>query len=155
MRCWIGKFRRPLLLIAAGAIALAGISFAAMERGPHFELVAANPSISIDTDKLRPGDARFFAYKDPAGNQLRFLLERDSTGRVQAAFDACRRCYIYHRGYAVSGGDLVCRFCGNHYRLEAMSSGLASCAPVMLPLEMNGRTAKINPVDLERGRSLF
>jgi len=155
MRASLGKFRRPLLLTAVGAIVLAGISFAAIARGPHFELVVANPSISIDTNNLRPGDARFFAYRDAAGNQLRFLLARDSTGRVQAACDACRRCYVYHRGYAAAGGDLICRFCGNHYRLAAMSSGLASCAPVMLPLEMRGRTAKIKPADLERERSLF
>ncbi|HYB90464.1 MAG TPA: Fe-S-containing protein [Candidatus Binataceae bacterium] len=155
MRTSARKFRRRLVLIAVGVLVIAGISLAGIARGPHFELVAGNPLINIDTSNLRPGDARFFAYRDPAGAQLRFLLARDSTGRVQAAFDACRRCYVHRRGFAASNGNLTCRYCGNRYKFEAMSSGLGSCAPVMLPFKMNGRAANIDPADLERERGLF
>ncbi len=98
---------------------------------------------------------RFFAYRDPAGDQIRFLLARDATGRTKAAFDACERCYMYHKGYAGSRGAIFCRFCGNRYKLEAMESGLASCVPVKLPFQMNGRTVNIKPADLESERGLF
>lgn len=126
-----------------------------MASGPQFTQVSANPSISIEIKDLGPGDVRFFTYRDRAGDQIRFLLARDATGRVKAAFDACKGCYMYHQGYVNSRGDLVCRFCGHQYKLEAMESGLASCVPVKLPFQTAGHTVNIKPADLERQRGLF
>ena len=60
----------------------------------------------------------------------------DSAGRVKGAFDACQRCYIYHQGYLNSAGELICRFCGNRYKLEAMEFGLESCVPKKLPFQV-------------------
>ena len=98
---------------------------------------------------------RFFEYRDQAGDQIRFLLARDATGRIKAAFDACKQCYIYHKGYASSGGGLLCKFCGNRYKLEAMESGLASCVPMKLPFQVAGQTVTIKSADLESARGLF
>jgi uncharacterized membrane protein len=152
----IGKFRgRTRFFIAAGLLVLAAILFGVIAAGPRYTPVSANSSISIETNDLRQGDVRFFTYRDRAGDQIRFLLARDATGRTKAAFDACQRCYMYHKGYAGSRGDLFCRFCGNRYKLEAMESGLASCVPVKLPFQMKGRTVNIKPADLERARALF
>ena len=111
-----------------------------MARGPQFTQVSANPSVSIEINDLQPGDVRFFIYRDRAGDQIRFLLARDAAGRIKGAFDACQRCYMHHKGYASSRGDLICRFCGNRYKLEAMESGLASCVPIKLPLQVTGHT---------------
>jgi uncharacterized membrane protein len=150
------KFRgRAGALISAGVLAAAAIALAAMARGPQFTPVNANPTISIETNDMRPGEVRFFAYQDRAGDRIRFLLAPDSTGRIKAAFDACERCYIYDKGYFYPHGDLVCRYCGNRYKLEAMESGLASCVPVKLPFQMTGNTATIKPADLEGERGLF
>ncbi len=124
-------------------------------RRPQFTPVDANALARIGINDLRPGEVRFFAYRDRAGEQIRFLLARDSTGRTKAAFDACQRCYVYHKGYVNSGEDLVCRYCGNHYRLEAMESGLASCVPVKLRVHVTGQTVSIKSADLERERGLF
>jgi len=152
----IAIFRgRKALLIGAGALVVVAISLSALARGPEFTLVSANPSISIETDNLRRGDVRFFEYRDHAGDQIRFLLTRDSTGRVKGALDACQRCSMYGKGYVCSRGYLVCRYCGNRYKLEAMESGLASCVPVKLPFQMTGDTVNIKPADLERERGLF
>jgi uncharacterized membrane protein len=152
----IGRVRgRTGFFIAAGFLALAAILFAAIAAGPRYIPVSANSSVSIETNDLRQGDVRFFTYRDQAGDQIRFLLARDATGRTKAAFDACARCYMYHKGYVSSRGDLLCRFCGNRYKLEAMESGLASCVPVKLPFQMKGRTVDIKPADLERERGLF
>jgi uncharacterized membrane protein len=82
-------------------------------------------------------------------------LARDSAGRIKAAFDACERCYIYRKGYVSSGGNLVCRFCGNRYHLESMEAGLASCVPVKLPVQLLGQNAQIKAADLERERVMF
>jgi uncharacterized membrane protein len=152
----IGRLRgRTGFFIAGGLLALAAILFAAIAAGPRYIPVSANSSVSIETNDLRQGDVRFFAYRARAGDQIRFLLARDATGRTKAAFDACERCYIYHKGYASSRGALFCRFCGNKYKLEAMESGLASCVPVKLPFQIAGHIVSIKPADLENARGLF
>lgn len=142
------------LLIGAAVLVVVAISLAGMAREPQFTPVSANPSISIETNDLRPSNVRFFEYRG-SGDEIRFLLARDARGRIRAAFDACQRCYIYHKGYVSSRGDLVCRFCGNRYKLEAMESGLVSCVPKKLPFQMTGQTVNIKPSDLERERGLF
>jgi len=146
---------RTGFFIAAGVLALVAVLFGAITAGPRYTLVSGNSFISIETNDLRQGDVHFFTYRDRAGDQIRFLLARDATGQTKAAFDACKRCYMYHKGYASSRGTLLCRFCGNRYKLEAMESGLASCVPVKLPFQIIGRTVNIKPVDLERERGLF
>jgi len=152
----IGRVRgRTGFFVAAGFLALVAILFAVIAAGPRYTPVSANSSISIETNDLRQGDVRFFAYRDRAGDQIRFLLARDATGRTKAAFDACERCYMYHKGYASSRGALLCRFCGNRYKLEAMESGLASCVPVKLPFQIAGHIVNIKPADLESARGLF
>ena len=62
---------------------------------------------------------------------------------------------MYGEGYASSHGYLVCRYCGNRYKLDAMESGFVSCVPVKLPFQTTGHRVNINPADLERGRGLF
>jgi uncharacterized membrane protein len=117
------------LLIGTVVLVLVAISLAGMPRGPQFTPVSANPSITIETKDLRSGNVRFFKYRDRAGDQIRFILARDSTGRVRAAFDACQSCYIHHKGYV--------NF------------------PVKLPFQRTGKTVTIRPADLERERGLF
>jgi uncharacterized membrane protein len=152
----ISSFRgRTALLIAAAALVAVAVSLSALARAPEFTPVSANPSINIETNDLERGNIRFFTYRDRAGDQIRFLLARDSTGRIKGAIDACERCSMYHKGYVNSRGDLVCRYCGNRYKLETMESGLASCVPVKLPFQMTGHTVNIKPADLERERGLF
>jgi uncharacterized membrane protein len=156
MRASLGKFRgRTGFFVAAGLLALAAILFGVIAAGPRYTPVSATSSISIETNDLRQGDVRFFTYRDRAGDEIRFLLARDAAGRTKGAFDACERCYMYHKGYASSRGALLCRFCGNRYKLEAMESGLASCVPVKLPFQMTGHTVNIKPADLEREQGLF
>lgn len=128
----------------------------AMTRGPRFTQVDAFPLVRIGIGDLRPGETRFFAYRDRVSDQIRFVLARDSAGQqIRAAFDACQRCYIYHQGYASTAGNLICRFCGNRYPLDAMESGLASCIPVKLPVQVIGQTVQIKAADLERERGMF
>lgn len=142
------------MLIAVGLLVLAAVFAGTMSR-PRFALVTGERLVNIDTKDMRPGSVRFFRYRDRTGDEVRFLLARDSAGQIKAAFDACERCYMYHKGYEHAGNFLVCRFCGNRYRLEAMEAGLASCVPVKLPIEVVGQTVKIKSADLEREHGLF
>lgn len=154
MGVYISKRWRRWFIVGIGAVMLAASSLA-IATGPRFTEVLANPLINIGTGDLRPGEARFFAYQDDAGKKLRFLLARDSNGNIVGAADACEHCYSYGKGYKCSHGELICRYCGNRYKLNALGSGVASCVPVKMPFRMRGQTAEINPADLERNRGLF
>jgi len=151
----IAKLRGRRALLILGALVAVSIWLSTTGTGPHFTTVSANPFVSIDTGSLHSGDAHFFAYRDRAGDKIRFLLARDSTGQIKGAFDACRSCAMYRAGYTCSGGSLVCGYCGNRYKLEAMETGRASCVPVKLPMQVTGHAVVIQPADLERERELF
>ena len=144
----------PLVVIGLST-AVCLMALLGIDRGPHFTQVAGDGVVGIETYHLRPGSAEFYSYRDRAGKELRFLLARDSAGALHAAIDACQRCYTYHKGYLTSDGYLVCRLCGNRYKLAAMSKGLASCVPVKLPFKTDGHTAKIDTAELEHNRHLF
>jgi len=151
----IQRFRRWAAIPVATVLATGAILLFKSARSPQFTQVTANPEIRVGIKDMQPGEVRFFVYEDRVGQRIRFLLARDSTGQIKAAFDACERCYLYHKGYISSGGDLICKYCGNHYKLETMQSGLASCIPVKLPIQTVGQTATIKSAELERQRGLF
>jgi uncharacterized membrane protein len=147
---------RRFKLILFGLLLTGAASFFVSTRAPSFISVTSDSGLLIiPADKLAKGQVRFYSYRGRAGEELRFILGRDSSGEVHAAMDACERCYKYHKGYVWSHGYLLCKFCGNRYRLVAMESGLASCVPVKLPIQVTGQKVKIKSADLERQRGLF
>jgi uncharacterized membrane protein len=145
----------PFVVIGAVMAALFLTALLGVAHGPHFIQVSGDGVVAIPTHDLKPDSVKFYSYSDRAGAELRFLLARDSGGTLHAAMDACRRCYTYHQGYVTSDGYLVCKLCGNRYKLAAMSKGLASCVPVKLSIKTDGQTAKIGTAELERNRGLF
>jgi uncharacterized membrane protein len=147
--------KRTLGFIALSLVVMGTASFSIEMRGPSFISVSGGDSLIIPTDTLDRGQVRFYSYRARAGEELRFILGRDSSGRIHAAMDACQRCYTYHKGYGTSRGYLVCKWCGNRYKLEAMESGLASCIPVKLPIQVTAQRVKIKSADLEHERRLF
>ena len=148
------KFRWTRAFLAC-ALLLAIVSLGSWLRQPGTTPVSGFDSVSISLSTLGKSGVRFYSYRDRAGDELRFILARDSRGGVHAVMDACERCYNYHKGYAASHGYLVCRLCGNRYKLETMESGLASCVPAKLPIKVLGQYAKIKSADLEQHRGLF
>jgi uncharacterized membrane protein len=70
-------------------------------------------------------------------------------------FDACRQCFAFHRGYRIARGELICRVCGNHYPIDRMTEGKASCVPVSLQHEDDSGIVHIKTADLKAGRALF
>ena len=117
--------------------------------------VGGRNELAIRLNTLLPGAARFFCYQDDAGRKLRFILARSRDGKVLAAFDACRRCYAAHEGYMAKDGQLVCRRCGNAYKIGQMAKGKASCVPVHLKIKQHAEQAVIKVSDLEAKRGLF
>jgi uncharacterized membrane protein len=145
-----------LKLILLALVTAGTASFFITSQPPSFISVRSDSdSVIITTDTLGRERVKFYSYRDRAGEEVRFILARDSNGEVHAAMDACERCYTYQKGYISSHGYLVCKWCGNRDKLQAMESGLASCVPIKLPIQVMGQRVKIKPADLEHYRALF
>ncbi len=142
-----------LAAIVVVAVAVVGwFVFAAQARCVP---VFGGASISINVAKLKPGQAQTYCYTTDAGQRLRFILARGADGKVRSVFDACRQCYVYHRGFSFSHNQLICRVCGNHYPMEHMTEGKASCVPATLAHESSGGMVIIRTADLKSGKYLF
>ena len=147
---------RTLKLLLLALLAAGAVSFVITGQAPSFIFVRSDSDlVTVPTDTLSREQVGFYSYRDRAGEELRFILARDSSGEVHAAMDACQRCYTYHKGYIWSHGYLVCKFCGNRYKLQTMESGLGSCVPVRLPIRPVALSVTIKSADLEHERGLF
>jgi uncharacterized membrane protein len=147
---------RRLVWAGVGIAAVAGIAaIGSPMMRPRCAQVAGVSVIEIPLAKLMRGATEFFCYRDNAGERIRFILARDANGHVNAVFDACRQCYTFHKGYTVSGNYVVCRLCGNRYRIRNMRTGKASCVPVPLPVERKGKQLEVKVADLKKGGALF
>ncbi|MDO8432012.1 MAG: Fe-S-containing protein [Candidatus Binatus sp.] len=141
--------------IAAGAALAVGAIYLAVSATSNCSAVSGNGNVNVNIASLLRGHAKMFCYTDDAGKKLRFVLARGMDGEVRSVFDACRQCFTFHRGYQVVAGELICRVCGNHYAIDRMAEGKASCVPERLPHEGNAQTVKIKTSDLSAGRALF
>ena len=143
--------------ILGGAVLAAGVGFLIFTSTSNCRMVtgAGRDAIEVNVSALRPGSAQLFCYTDDAGKRLRFVLARGTDGKVRSVFDACRQCFAFHRGYRVVGGELICRVCGNHYRIDRMTEGKASCVPASLPHEDGSGTVRIRTADLQAGHAFF
>jgi uncharacterized membrane protein len=140
--------------VLLGICIIAAVIASPMVR-PRCTQISGSTTLTIPLAKLARGAVHFFCYRDNAGDQVRFVLARGADGRMQSVFDACRQCYKFHRGYTSSGAELICRLCGNRYKIKDMHVGKASCVPVSLPVAQNGDAVRVKITDLKNGRSLF
>jgi len=150
MRRFKIKARYGLILIVVAIAAAAMLTFPA--RCIH---VSGAELLSIPVADLARGQAQTYCYDDRAGEKIRFVLARDSDGKIHSVFDACRQCYSSHKGYRVVGDAIVCRLCGNRYPINHMMVGKASCMPVELPHQEAAGAVQVKAADLRKGRELF
>jgi uncharacterized membrane protein len=146
---------KTIAIGAGGLVLIAAVALAWTARNPICKAVSGVGTVNIDVSSLARSMARTFCYLDDAGRELRFVLARGADGKVRSVFDACRECFIYHRGFAVADGNLVCRVCGNRYPIDHLHEGKASCVPVKLPHQESAGTVQIKTSDLASGHSLF
>jgi len=147
--------RQIMLKILGGLVLAAGAAFLIFTLTSDCTTVNGGDDVAVNVSAMRPGSARVFCYTDDAGKRLRFVLARGHDGKVRSVFDACRQCFAFHRGYRVVGGELICRVCGNHYSIDRMTEGKASCVPVSLPHEDDPGIVHIKTADLKAGHALF
>jgi uncharacterized membrane protein len=141
--------------ILGGAVLAAGVGFLVFTSTSNCLMVTGSDTINVNVAAMRPGRGQLYCYTDDAGRKLRFVLARGTDGKVRSVFDACRQCFAFHRGYRVVRGELICRVCGNHYPIDRMAEGKASCVPVSLPHEDASGVVRIRTADLEAGHALF
>jgi uncharacterized membrane protein len=111
--------------------------------------------VTIPLSRLVRGRAGFFCYRDHTGARIRFILARDEHDGVHLALDACEQCGRYHLGYKAGDDEILCRYCGNRYRLNEMEKGKASCIPVKLPYAQRGDNVEIKVLDIEKRQAQF
>ena len=134
------------LRIAAAALLLAS---------PACINVTGTDSVRLDASQIVEGSGRDYCYRGAEGRKLRFVLARDSHGKLHTLIDACQLCYQYHHGYEISGDELICRVCGNRYRLEHLERGIASCVPIGLAHEEKGNQVTVKVSDLTAANGFF
>jgi uncharacterized membrane protein len=144
-----------LFLGTISALIVVGALLAGPFERPGCTSLRGADYLEVSLSQLPYSSARFFCYRDNSGERLRFLLARDSRGKVYSVFDACRQCFKFHKGYIVKDGYVICRLCGTRYKLSDIRKGKASCVPVSLPLERQGDKVEVKVADLERGKALF
>jgi uncharacterized membrane protein len=149
--------RTTKLKIVAGMLLAAGAAFLTFTAIADCIPVSSDAAgqLGISAVAIRPGHAQLFCYTDDAGKKLRFILARGDDGKVRSVFDACRQCFTFHRGYRIAGGELICRVCGNHYPLDHMTQGKASCVPVSLPHEGDSGIVHLKTADVKTGHAFF
>jgi len=143
------------LKILGGLVLAAGAAFLIFTATSDCTAVTGSDDVAINVSALRSGSAQRFCYTDNAGKRLRFVLARGDDGQVRSVFDACRQCFTFHRGYRLVAGELICRVCGNHYPIDHMTEGKASCVPAGLPHQDDSGIVHIKTADLRAGRALF
>ena len=149
------KRARRIWIAIAGLGAISAVALAVPAMRPLCTAVTGRARISIPLAQLATGAASFFCYHNDAGERLRFVLARDNQGVVHSIIDACRQCGKFHEGYTSSKDELICRVCGNRYKLAAIEKGEASCVPLALPIRQNGDRVEINVSDLKQRSRLF
>ena len=147
--------RSSRLRILGGLILSAGAAFLVFTANSECTMVTGSDEVAVNVPRLHSDSAQLYCYKDEAGKRLRFVLARGEDGKVRSVFDACRQCFSFHRGYRISGGELICRVCGNHYPIDRMTEGRATCVPVSLPHHEDGSKVEIKVSDLKSGAALF
>jgi Membrane iron-sulfur containing protein FtrD-like len=127
------QFRHLFIVAGAGTPG----SKLVVQPGQPALLIAAPPV--ADRGRRDPAAARHFPIGVACGR----------------APDACQRCYAYRHGFRSSGRYLICRVCGNRCKLDKVTTGIASCAPVNLRYQSTGKTVQIQTSDLKGASSFF
>ena len=147
--------RIKLIVLLLACVVGVGGAMIYLSAPPSCTLVKGNKIVEVDASGLARGSVGTYCYRDAAGKKLRFLLARSLDGKLSAVFDACRQCFVYHRGYESAGNELICRVCGTHYKLEHIEDGKASCVPVSLAHTASTNSVTIKVSDLLSGSVWF
>jgi uncharacterized membrane protein len=123
---------------------------------PKYPVVHAdNGIVKIPLNEVNDGRVHFFSYKS-GGKSVNFFIRMDGAEKLHACFDACYTCYKKKKGYRVEGTDIICNECNTKFRLaDETWKDVGGCAPIALPMEIQGNFILFKAADLGRGEKLF
>jgi len=93
------------------------------------------PVIPTDTDIIIPiseisETAKFYPVIID-GTRLEVIAVKAPDGSLRTAFNACQVCYASGRGYyKQQGAVLICRNCGNRFRMNQVGIVSGGCNPI-------------------------
>jgi len=148
-----GRAARALVCLAA--LTLAAASGCMRSRAKYPEVRALDGTVSVVTEEIAAGGARFFTFRDRSGRTADFFVYRESGGTARAALDACRTCARWKKGYRLEGDRMVCIYCGMRFELDHLADGIGSCVPIALPVSRGGDRIHIAAEALEEGLRYF
>ncbi len=119
-----------------------------LRRTPAERVEAQSGRLVIPVDALEPEEFHRFAYDDGDGHAIRFIVFKDESGRVRAAYDACVLCGT--KGYLKRGKELICLACGAAIYAPTVGRE-GGCNPIPLPYSIAGGTLVISVDALLQG----
>ncbi len=111
--------------------------------------------VIIPLSEVNDGKVHFYTFKK-SGKKTNFFVRTDSSGKVDAYFDACFTCYKHKKGYRVEGSDLVCNECGMHFPIAAEQwDNSQGCSPILLKSTIDNGQLVMDTELLKKGSKLF
>ncbi|NSW76414.1 MAG: DUF2318 domain-containing protein [Candidatus Atribacteria bacterium] len=120
------------------------------------ELFVQGGAISISEKELQKHQVHFFhTFLSPERPIYFIVIRVDSNYQVLA--NACRLCFQAKSGFYEEDGYLVCKVCGNRYRIEEVATVQEGCSPVPIETNLIAKEGKIvvSRESLEKVSSYF
>ena len=149
-----------LLLAAVGAGAYFAINSSSnrpvvIDRAPTADSAPPDNELRVSLNEVSSGKARFFDYKLPGNQDIRFFVVKSSAGDYRAALDACEVCAHSKKGYHQEGDDMVCNNCGKKFPTALIGKISGGCHPIGLNASQQGESIVVKKSDIEAGAKYF
>ena len=112
-------------------------------------------TVTVPVGDLAPSSVRFYRFLNRGNQEVRFLVGRDPSGAVVAAFDASENDFKRHRGFRHEGEWLVNNKCDTATRLVEVNAGKSGCGPAPLRFRVEGANVVLAENDILEGWRFF
>lgn len=147
-------------IIAAAGIVLAVVAgFVVLNNipGKRGEPVVSGGDLKINKSELSR-TAKFYPYETD-GTYMEVIALKADDGSIRTAFNTCQVCFKSGRGYySQQGSELVCKNCGNRFKLDQVEKIRGGCNPVPISKEdktEDDQNIVISEQYLTENKSLF
>ena len=122
---------------------------------PTPDNAASANEVRVSIADVSSGRAKFFDYKLPDNQQVRFFVVKSSEGDYRAALDACEVCAHAKKGYRQEGDDMVCNNCNKRFATALIGKISGGCHPVGIASVNDGSNIVVKKSDLAAGAKYF
>ena len=111
--------------------------------------------VTIPVADLTPASVRFYRFINRGNQEVRFLVGRDPSGALVAAFDASENDFKRKRGFRHEGEWLVNNKCDTATKLVEVNAGRSGCGPAPLRFRSQGSNVILAESDILEGWRFF